>query len=129
MSALRSRHSEITWEKTAMMQSQKQDESLIVCGRRQKRHTSIGPSRFHSRSKSRQRETRKCHHCGKVDHLIKYCWELKKKKKEEDNGNSLVVVDDPYNIDGDVCCVSLAIDTQDWILDTGCPYHMCPKRE
>ena len=129
MSALRSRDAEITWEKAARMQSQKQDESLIVRGRSPKRHTSRGPSRFHSRSKSRPKETRKCHHCGKVGHLIKHCWELKKKKKEEDNGNSSAVVDDPYSRDGDVCCVSLDRDTQEWILDTGCTYHMCPKRE
>ena len=39
------------------------------------------------------------------------------------------MVDDPYSRDGDVCCVSLDRDTQEWILDTGCTYHMCPKRE
>ena len=46
--------------------------------------------------------------------------------KEEDNGNSSAVVDDPYSIDGDVCCVSMDRDTQEWILDTSCTYHMCP---
>ncbi|KAF4347407.1 hypothetical protein F8388_012857 [Cannabis sativa] len=64
-----------------------------------------GNSRTNSRSKSRPRETRKCHHCGKVGHLIRNCWDLRDKRKkkkdkeyEDSNNDSNAVIEDS---DGD----------------------------
>ena len=73
-------------------------------------------------------------------------WELKrKKKKEEDDksNDSNAVVDYCYSSDGDILTVSEAqIKTEgsvytgshseewkEWILDSGCTYHMCPIKE
>ena len=153
MSTLRSRDAEMNWQKAAKQES-KSDEVLMARGRPLRRGNSKKRwnSNSRSRSKSRPKETRKCHHCGKVGHLISNCWELKNKKKkgkeEEEKGNgSNAVIDDQYSSDGDVFTITKEIiprtsqtngsvytgsgvrDEDEWILDSGCTYHMCPNRK
>ena len=96
----------MNWQKAAK-QEIKSDDVLVARGRPFRRGNSRNRWNSNSRSRSRPKETRKCHHCGKVGHLIKNCWELKNKKKkgkeeEEKNNGSNAVTEDPYSSDGDV---------------------------
>ncbi|KAL8158649.1 hypothetical protein V2J09_000186 [Rumex salicifolius] len=90
-----------------------------------------------SRSKSRPKNTQKsCKYCKKQGHEIAECFKLKNKKLKEDSNQdkssekseASVVANDS---EGDVF---LAFDLDDkakneWILDTGCTFHMCPHKE
>ena len=149
MGTLRSRDAEMNWQKAAKQES-KSDDVLVARGRPFRRGNSRNRRNSNSRSRSRPKETRKCHHCGKVGHLIKNCWELKNKKKkgkeeEEKNNGSNAVTEDPYSSDGDVFTIkesapvsnpfnekaytsSNARGDEEWILDSGCTYHMSPNR-
>ncbi|KAF4396935.1 hypothetical protein F8388_004903 [Cannabis sativa] len=106
MSTLRSRDAELNWQKAAKQES-RTDDAVMVRGRTPRRGNSKfrGNSRTNSRSKSRPTETRKCHHCGEVGHLIRNCWDLRDKRKknkdkedEDSNNDSNAVIEDS---DGD----------------------------
>ncbi|KAK3031411.1 hypothetical protein RJ639_037409 [Escallonia herrerae] len=80
-----------------------------------------------SRSQSKARKL-KCYHCHKEGNYIKDCPELKGKKKDNSKMADARVVED--NFDGaDVLSVTINCSDERWILDTGCSYHMCPKRD
>lgn len=74
-----------------------------------------------------EKETRKCHYCKKPGHLKKDCFAFKKKQAAKDqkpdaadvadhceNGEMLNIVESPLG--------------EDWILDSGCSFHMCPHK-
>lgn len=112
-------------------------EGLMVRGRNSERGSSNRP-KFRSKSKGRKIDKDKsCRYCKKTNHIISDCYKLKNKlereekakgKKIEKNAEADVVENDS---DGDVL---LATNTEqrgknEWILDSGCTYHMCPHRD
>ena len=87
-----------------------------------------------SRSKSKNPHAGKtCNYCRKLGHIVANCWQLQKKReKDEDNSHEPA---EPsfveFDSDGDVL---FATSTErgsdsDWILDSGCTYHMCPHKD
>lgn len=117
--------------------SNNQGEGLIVKGRNlEKSHDfkKSGKSRSISRNKY---QNKSCKYCKKQGHEVSECYKLKNKKSREGNDQTKhVEKPDEVSIaendsEGDVY---LAFDLDDkakgeWILDTGCTFHMCPHKD
>ncbi|OAE31341.1 hypothetical protein AXG93_4510s1170 [Marchantia polymorpha subsp. ruderalis] len=71
---------------------------------------------------------KKCFYCNKMGHLKKDCYSWIKKTKENQASTSQVHQDsanfgDGYS-DGEVLMASGKLKASEWILDSGCTYHM-----
>ena len=117
LGALRSRELEIKIEKKAT------SEGLQVRGRTPRRDHQKG--RGKSRSKSRGK--RVCWHCQKEGHLRRNCPD-RKKGSESIFNNDLANLSDGY-VNSEVLTVSTNQENNEWIMDSGCSYHMTPRKE
>ena len=111
-------------------------EGLIIRGRTAEKKGN--DNRKKNRSKSRNPHSNKsCNYCGKLGHIQANCWKLKNKKGKEENkktaATDCVVESEP---DGDVLLATMSLATafkkglgDDWVLDSDCTYHMCPRRD
>jgi len=107
-------------------------EGLNVRGRSFEKE---GSNKRNTRSKSRGRKTNKiCRYCKKKGHIIADCYSSKNKKEREEKNKdppklttSLVELES----DGDVLCVTTNENNcaVEWVLDSGCTFHMCPHRD
>ncbi|KAL5580785.1 hypothetical protein UlMin_013227 [Ulmus minor] len=80
-----------------------------------------------SRSKSRVKG-KKCYECHKDGHFRCDCPERKKKaQKNQEYGDAAVVLEGYKS--ADVLAVRTKESRGEWILDSGCTFHMCPRRE
>jgi len=110
--------------------------SLVVRGRPTEKMGHGGSRK--NRSKSRNPPAGKtCKFCGKLGHIVVNCWKLKNKKEKEEKENQSkkpatanCVVESES--EGDVLVVTMSLATtsgkgvdDDWVLDSGCTYHMC----
>ena len=110
--------------------SDSQAQGLYVRGRsKQKGNNRDRPK---SRSKSRSRSV-VCWHCKEPGHIRKNCDKLQRKKntpqdRNEEAGKAIVA-----EVGGDVDVLLVtekSIKLKDeWIMDTGCSYHMCPNKD
>ena len=116
LGALRSRELEIKIEKKAT------SEGLQVKGMTPRRDQQKG--RGKSRSKSRGK--RVCWHCQKEWYLRRNCPDRKKGSKGIFN-NDLVNFSNGY-ANSEVLNVSTNQETNEWIMDSGCSYHMTPRK-
>ncbi|CAA7043751.1 unnamed protein product [Microthlaspi erraticum] len=113
-------------------------EGHYVRGRTEFRGTSNAGkfNKYRSRSKSKDGK-RVCWICGKEGHFKKQCYKWLEKNKEkshsQDNGESALARDDAKDLVGLVACeVNLMRgnnEKEEWILDTGCSFHMTPRRD
>jgi hypothetical protein len=103
------------------------DQALVVRGKT--RWRDLG-SRGISSSKTTYMDGIQCFYCKKFGHMVKNCPKVKDKFVEK--GVAGYVEDDPEGFesaialavsDVDICCENM------WILDSGCSYHMCPRRD
>uniref|UniRef100_A0A803PXN5 Retrovirus-related Pol polyprotein from transposon TNT 1-94-like beta-barrel domain-containing protein n=1 Tax=Cannabis sativa TaxID=3483 RepID=A0A803PXN5_CANSA len=129
ISTLRSRDAKLNWKKAAEKET-KNDEALMIRGRQlrrgnlrfrdQSKFRNNSRPRGNTRSKSRPKETRKCHHCGKIvnDHYSSYGDVFIIIKEQGEASNS-----------GDACTSLDHKDNDEWILDSGCTYHMSPNKD
>lgn len=89
LSILKTKEFELNVEKG----KKEKDESLFMRGRQPRRSFSKGKDnsnrRSPARSKSRGKETRRCHHCGKIGHLRRFCWDLEKKRKDNQHTDDM----------------------------------------
>ena len=102
-------------------------EGLNVKGRTDKRE---GKQRFKSRSKSRSKSKLniKCYHCHKEGHIRRLSPERKKGNQESKRKQAeLAVVSDGYE-SSDALAVSSVDSEKEWILDSGCTFHMTPNK-
>ena len=116
------------------IRSESQGEGLVVCGRTQER-SSGNISKGRSKSKNKDKI---CNYCKKKGHIKSECYKLQNKNKRASenqrekqpvkSGEGDVVEDFS---DGKILVASN--DSQkaceEWILDSGCTYHMCPNRD
>ena len=89
-----------------------------------------GKQRFKSRSKSRSKSkvNIKCYHCHKEDHIRRLSPERQKGNQESKRKQAeLVVVSDGYE-SSDALAVSSVDSEKEWILDSGCTFHMTPNK-
>ena len=92
-------------------------------------------NRDKSRGKSKFRSGIKCHHCGKIGHMMRECRQLKreeenKKKnteKKEDTDRAAVVHEEDIIIACDFD--SSANDVSAWVIDSAASSHVTPCRE
>ncbi|MDO7987387.1 hypothetical protein OC713_02560 [Sweet potato little leaf phytoplasma] len=127
LNALRSRELEI--KKTS-----RDGEAHLTRGRPEKKVYKNNGNRGKSessrgRSKS-QGKTKRCYYCHKEGHIRRNCYELKNKRKAENNkpeeANNANVTEG-YD-SAEVLTVSADPLESEWILDSGCSFHMTPHR-
>lgn len=103
----------------------------------QSSHNGYGKNKsFRSRSKSGERK-KICWICGKEGHYKRQCykWLEKNKYKSQhtDRGESSMAKDDANDLAGliaaEVNVTQTTQDAEEWIMDTGCSFHMSPKKE
>ena len=125
VNALKSRDLELKVE------TKERGEGLSVRGRTSNRSLNQkqnGNKRSKSRFRSKSRVRRTCYYCHKEGHYIKDCFKKQKDDKERKpiDGDLAIVSNESEN--GEVLAVCLDNDNSDWILDSGCTYHMCPNK-
>ena len=119
--------------KTLVIGTESKAEGLVTRGRSQDRNSS-GNSRGRSKSANRNKT---CNYCKKKGHIKSECYKLQNKNKRdnenqkgkqpEKSGEADVAEENSY---GELLIVSNDSQTnQDWILDSGCTFHMCPNRD
>lgn len=129
------------------------DKVMQVRGRSKKRFnnnkTYSDRDKSNGRSKSRPRETRKCYNCDRIGHLAKFCRKPKRDRTENFNNghpNAANGTDHPNNTNmvreerrpgdfyvvvemislSDLCATSTDNSMCEWLVDSGCTYHMSP---
>ena len=110
-----------------------QAEGLVVRGRMDKRE--FYSSRSKSRSKSRHRNL-ECRYCHKMGHIKSDCFKLKNKLKQKEKFVEKTIESAEASVASDENFGNIFFATDDrtkskneWILDSGCSYHMCPNRD
>lgn len=102
-------------------------ESLNVKGKQFKKKFKKGGKEEKKPTQSDERETRKCHYCKKPGHLKKDCFLWKKKQEmKKDTQDSADNVEQLEN--AEVLNILSSKIGEEWILDTGCTFHMCPTK-
>ncbi|KAK1423937.1 hypothetical protein QVD17_19248 [Tagetes erecta] len=109
-------------------------DGLFVRGRSEQREQK--QHKFRSNSKSKSKYKKRCFVCNSEKHFKRDCPELKRKKGDSSSyksPNSHIAQDDSANSDGydsaDVLCVRNGGSKDQWVMDSGCSYHMTPVRE
>ncbi|KAH9699562.1 hypothetical protein KPL71_024410 [Citrus sinensis] len=115
--------------KAAIKKETRDGEGLTARGRTEKKETSKNKKK---RSKSRPNNL-KCFHCHKEGHFKKDYLELKNKKNNanEMSGDAVVASEFEESDGYDSTGVIIATDAQtkgNWVLDSGCSFHMWPNK-
>ncbi|KAH0973974.1 hypothetical protein GBA52_015873 [Prunus armeniaca] len=99
-------------------------------GGREKTKVEKTGNRGRSKSKKKKEKKEGCFECGSVDHWKRNCkiWKEKKAKREGSSGSASAVTE--HESDGELLSVTSGSKAfTNWILDTGCTFHMCAVRE
>lgn len=117
----------LSWElrkKVSREKGEGQVEGLFARGRTKEKGSS---DKGQSRSKTRSKKE-KFHYCHKPGHFRRDCLKLKEKKEKD---VASIVEENSSNGSKNVLSVthcSVCTD-EEWILDSGCSYHMCPNQD
>ena len=106
-------------------------EGLFVRGRNENRGGSANRGRSKSRGKGPKKPF-KCFICHEEGHFKKDCPNKGRNKGNQGNGKGVNIAgvaekDDSDN--GDLLSVSVGSTEDQWILDSGCSYHMSPNKD
>lgn len=86
-------------------------------------------SKSKNKKRSKSRNKKACYYCKKEGHFIKECPERKKKNNGKYNDESdIAVVADGYE-SAEVLSISTEKHSEEWILESGCSFHMTPNLE
>ncbi|KAH9750945.1 Integrase catalytic domain-containing protein [Citrus sinensis] len=102
-------------------------EGVMARGRPEKRESR---GKKQDRSKSKQKNL-KCFHCHKEGHFKRHCPERKNKNKEtkERTGNTAIAIEEEGSFETAGVLIATSQKPQgQWVLDSGCTFHMCPNR-
>ncbi|MFQ6647441.1 hypothetical protein Gotur_021616, partial [Gossypium turneri] len=80
---------------------------------------------------SKKRDKR-CRYCKKLGHVKADCYKLRNKRAVESNEEDVAGANLVDECSDDFLLVSTSNNsklTSEWILDSGCSFHMCPNRE
>ncbi|KAH9782240.1 hypothetical protein KPL71_008811 [Citrus sinensis] len=101
-------------------------EGLMVRGRSEKREYK---GKKQGRSKSKQKHL-KCFHCHKEGHFKRDCPERKTKEKESKDkyGNAAIATEETNFETAEVFIATKEKTQGQWVLDSGCTFHMSPNR-
>ena len=105
-------------------------ESLTARGRPQNKNNKGKWGKSRSRSKSKGKKDYrnvKSYHCNKMGHIRRICPHRQEKEKTWAQG-SATIIDDGYD-SAEVLTITLNQNHEEWVLDSGCTYHMCPRRD
>ncbi|MFQ6635029.1 hypothetical protein Gotur_012160 [Gossypium turneri] len=72
-----------------------------------------------------------CYYCKKLGHVKADCYKLRNKKATESNNEDVVGPNLAEESGDDLLLVSTSDSselTSEWILDSGCSFHMCPNK-
>lgn len=73
-------------------------------------------------------EIRKCFHCNKPGHLKKNCYDWIRKQKHVNTKSNLASNSGSIN-ETEVLTISKTDQVHEWVLDSGCSFHMSPNKE
>ena len=105
-------------------------DALVTRGRTDvRKQAKHGSSR--SKSRTRYLDNMECYKCKRKGHMKKNCpndWVDKgKKKNADDTANSVTSADGDF--ESTLVVTPRKSSTDEWILDSGCSYHMCPNKD
>ena len=114
--------------------NRKSGNNLYVKGRTEKKkgfndsdYSGSSSSKNKKKDKTGKQKPRwKCYHCGKEGHIKKYCYDYIRKQKQE--GSASVAAENKNACLSEVLTVSSSNVCDEWVLDSGCSFHMCPDR-
>ena len=86
-----------------------------------------GASKRNGRSRSNSKSRMVCWYCKKGGHMRKDCFSRKKKFDREDQGEAAVIVDKLHY--SNALAVSDLNPRDNWVIDSGCTYHMTSMRD
>ncbi|GKV22644.1 hypothetical protein SLEP1_g32496 [Rubroshorea leprosula] len=80
-------------------------------------------------SRDKSAKHARCYECNEMGHFKKNCPKLKEKKAEKFGDANIASCSD--NLDDGDCVLSVSTNSssEEWILDSGCTFHVCPQRD
>lgn len=60
-----------------------------------------------------------------MGHIRRICPDRQEEEKTQEQG-SVAIIDDGYD-SAKILTVTLNQNHEEWVLDSGCTYHMCPR--
>ncbi|MFQ6652427.1 hypothetical protein Gotur_024300, partial [Gossypium turneri] len=79
-----------------------------------------------------KKQDKRCRYCKKLGHVKVDCYKLQNKRAIESNEEDLAGANLADESGDDFLLVSMSHNsklTSEWILHSGCSFHMCPNRE
>ncbi|KAG8478618.1 hypothetical protein CXB51_028426 [Gossypium anomalum] len=79
-----------------------------------------------------KKRDKRCRYCKKLGHIKADCYKLRNKRAAESNNEDVACANLADGNGDDFLLVSTSNNsklTSEWILDSGCSFHMCPNRE
>ncbi|KAG5548448.1 hypothetical protein RHGRI_013957 [Rhododendron griersonianum] len=115
-----------------------EDRAMVASSGSQARGRTIerqNGSKPRGRSSSRSGESRgvdkrKFYFCNEEGHIMKFCPKLKAKIEQEKGKSEAAVVESSTENDGDLLAVTSEGTAHfDWVMDSGCSFHMCSNKK
>ncbi|KAH9804147.1 hypothetical protein KPL71_002018 [Citrus sinensis] len=107
-------------------------EGLMAKSKPEKKKNHDKKSNNQKDKADKKKKKRKCYFCQKEGHYIKDCFEKKKLEKiqKDSSGKAAIASEDEGDSEGaDVLIAAEKQPTEEWILDSGCSFHMSPNKQ
>ncbi|KAH9657805.1 hypothetical protein KPL70_023225 [Citrus sinensis] len=118
-------------KKRAEVKDQSNGEGLVAKRKPEKKYNKQKKNNNQKDKTEKKKKKRKCYFCQKEGHYIKDCFEKKKLEElqKKSNGKAAVASEDECDYDeADVLVAAERHLTSEWIMDSGCSFHMCPNK-
>ncbi|KAH9769620.1 hypothetical protein KPL71_012083 [Citrus sinensis] len=118
-------------KKRADGKDQTTGDGLVAKAKTEKKMYKDKKNKNQKEKTDKMKKKRKCYFCQKEGHYIKDCFEkkkLEKLQKESSGKYDIVSIDEGESEDADVLIAADKKFSGEWILDSGCSFHMCPQK-